>query len=43
MCISKDIDFDRLMDALDDVDLLERRKTQYEKVLGELFPAEEAK
>lgn len=32
------IDFPKLMDKLDKVALLERRKKQYDKVLGELFP-----
>jgi DNA repair ATPase RecN len=38
MCADKDIDFDRLFEKLDRIALLERRKKQYDKVLGELFP-----
>jgi hypothetical protein len=36
----EDIKFPDLLDKLDKVALLERRKTQYQKVLAELFPAE---
>ena len=38
MCIGKEINFTKLMDALDDVALLERRKEQYNQVLQQLFP-----
>jgi hypothetical protein len=38
MCTGKDISFDGLFEKLDKVALLERRKKQYDKVLGELFP-----
>lgn len=40
MCTEKDIDFDfgKLLDAIDKVALLERRKDQYKKVLKQLFP-----
>jgi hypothetical protein len=37
-CSKEDINFPSLLDKLDKVALLERRKTQYEKVLSELFP-----
>ena len=36
----EEINFPNLLDKLDKVALLERRKTQYQKVLAELFPAE---
>lgn len=39
MCAKEDISFPALLDKLDKVALLERRKAQYEKVLSELFPA----
>jgi hypothetical protein len=38
MCVGKSIDFDALLDKLDKMALLERRKKQYAKVLEELFP-----
>lgn len=41
MCSEKDINFDNLFDKLDKIALLERRKKQYDKVLGELFPKSE--
>jgi hypothetical protein len=37
-CAKEAIDFPKLLDKLDKVGLLERRKKQYEKVLAELFP-----
>ena len=38
----KEIDFDELMDALDDPAMLERRREQYNDVLSQLFPTEAA-
>lgn len=38
MCAKEDISFPNLLDKLDKVALLERRKAQYERVLSELFP-----
>lgn len=38
MCVDKDVDFEVLIDKLDEVALFERRKKQYQKVLSELFP-----
>jgi GTP-binding protein EngB required for normal cell division len=38
MCSEKEINFDTLFEKLDKIALLERRKKQYDKVLGELFP-----
>lgn len=37
-CAKDSINFPALLDKLDKVALLERRKTQYTKVLSELFP-----
>lgn len=37
-CAKEDISFPSLLDKLDKVALLERRKTQYESVLAQLFP-----
>lgn len=31
------IDFDKLLDSLDDLELTERRKEQFEKVIADLF------
>lgn len=38
MCTERDINFKSLLEKLDEIALLERRKKQYTKVLGELFP-----
>lgn len=38
LCIRKDIDFPALLDALDALALLERRRAQYVNVLAQLFP-----
>lgn len=38
-CTNENIDFPRLLDKLDKVALLERRKKQYADVLKQLFPA----
>lgn len=40
MCIDKDIDLPKLIDELDEIALLERRRDQYSKVLNQLFPQE---
>lgn len=37
-CAKDDINFPSLLDKLDKVALLERRKQQYEQVLSQLFP-----
>jgi len=39
-CAKENIDFTALLDNLDKVGLLERRKKQYEQVLSELFPTD---
>lgn len=31
------IDFDKLLDALDDLELVKRRKEQFEKIIDEMF------
>lgn len=38
----KDVNFPSLMDKLDEIALLERRKEQYDEVLAQLFPDEVA-
>jgi hypothetical protein len=38
-CAKEDINFPSLLDKIDKVALLERRKTQYASVLAQLFPA----
>lgn len=38
MCTDKTIDFDGLLNRLDEIALLERRQKQYKKVVKELFP-----
>jgi 3-isopropylmalate dehydratase small subunit len=38
MCVDKTINFEKLLNKLDEIALLERRKKQYDKVLEELFP-----
>ena len=38
-CAKEDLNFPALLDKLDKVALLERRKVQYEIVLAQLFPA----
>lgn len=38
-CAKEDLNFPALLDKLDKVALLERRKAQYEIVLDQLFPA----
>jgi hypothetical protein len=41
-CAKEDINFPSLLDKLDKVALLERRKVQYESVLAQLVPAKKA-
>lgn len=38
MCCKKEINFPSLLDKLDKIALLERRKKQYASVLNQLFP-----
>lgn len=37
-CATKDIDFDRVIDRLDELALAERRRGQFQKIVKELFP-----
>lgn len=37
-CSQKTINFDKLLDKLDESALLERRQKQFKKILSELFP-----
>lgn len=39
-CTEKEINLPKLLDLLDEVDLLERRRTKYADVLEQLFPTE---
>jgi len=43
MCLDKDINLPSLLDRLDDIALLERRKDQYHDVLEQLFPLKRKK
>ncbi|MFX1516882.1 MAG: hypothetical protein ACFFC6_11260 [Promethearchaeota archaeon] len=36
----KDIEWDDLIEALDDIAILERRKSQFKKIISEMFPKE---
>jgi hypothetical protein len=38
LCATKEIDFDKIIDKLDDIALVERRKKQFEKIIAEMFP-----
>lgn len=38
ICSNKDIDFDLLIKKLNEHDLTARRKKQFSKIIGELFP-----
>lgn len=42
-CAKEEINFPSLLDKLDKVALLERRKAQYEQVLAQLFPEAKGK
>ena len=37
ICLEKDINFDSLLECLDDIALLERRKQQYAEIINDLF------
>lgn len=41
-CSRKEINFEAIIAKLDDIALVERRKTQFEKIVAEMFPADEA-
>lgn len=38
-CSEKDINFDKIIEKLDEIALAERRKGQFEKIIEEMFPA----
>lgn len=38
ICMKKEIDFDSLITAQDDLAIMERRKKQFTKIIEELFP-----
>lgn len=38
MCAEKDINLPKLIDTIDEIELLERRKKKYGEVLNQLFP-----
>lgn len=40
MCVEKEIDFDKMIDKLDEIGILERRQKQYGVILDQLFPPE---
>lgn len=40
MCTREEIDFEALIDKLDDLELIERRKKQYSDILTQMFPEE---
>lgn len=42
-CSSKELNFDQIIDKLDELALVERKRTQMEDLLAQLFPKEEAK
>lgn len=39
LCSQKDVNFDKIIDKLDDLALAERRKGQFQKIVDEMFPA----
>ena len=38
-CSKRDVNFDRIIEKLDDIALTERRKKQFTKIVEEMFPA----
>ena len=40
LCTTEDVDFGKIIDKLDDLALMERRKEQYEEILEQMFPEE---
>jgi len=38
LCSVKEINFDKIIDKLDEIALAERRKKQFEKIVTEMFP-----
>lgn len=39
VCSQRDVDFNKIIEKLDDIALAERRKAQFEKIVSEMFPA----
>ena len=39
-CCQEEVNFSSIIEMQDDLSLLERRRTQYEKILNEMFPVE---
>jgi hypothetical protein len=39
LATSKDIDFDKIADKIDEIALLELRKSRFEEITAQLFPA----
>jgi two-component sensor histidine kinase len=37
-CSEKELDFDSIINSLDEIALAERRKAQFERIIGEMFP-----
>lgn len=37
-CSEKEINFERIINKLDEIALAERKKKQFEKIIGEMFP-----
>lgn len=40
VCTRENVDFEAVINLQDDIALLERRKTQYQQILDEMFPEE---
>jgi DNA polymerase III delta prime subunit len=38
LCSVKEIDYDKIINKLDEIALAERRKKQFEKIVNEMFP-----
>lgn len=41
LCATRELNFSRIIDKLDEIDLTERRKKQFIKIVAEMFPTEE--
>ena len=38
ICSEKEINFEKIINKLDDIALTERKRKQFEKIIGEMFP-----
>ena len=38
VCCSEDVNFNNIIELQDEISLLERKRSQYEKILSEMFP-----